>query len=48
MPRSRGRGRHRRIRLSDVLGYKARMDADADAAYTALVQQAQELGTGYE
>jgi excisionase family DNA binding protein len=41
-------GTHRRIRLSDVLEYKARMDADADAAYTALVQQAQELGMGYE
>jgi excisionase family DNA binding protein len=41
-------GTHRRIRLSDVLEYKTRMDADADAAYTALVQQAQELGMGYE
>lgn len=41
-------GTHRRIRLSDVLEFKARMDADADAAYTALVRQAQELGMGYE
>jgi hypothetical protein len=40
-------GSHRRIRLSDVLEYKARMDADADRAYTELVQQAQELGMGY-
>jgi excisionase family DNA binding protein len=41
-------GTHRRIRLSDVLEYKARMDADADRAYSALVEQAQELGMGYE
>jgi excisionase family DNA binding protein len=41
-------GTHRRIRLSDVLEYKARMDADADRAYTELVRQAQELGMGYE
>jgi excisionase family DNA binding protein len=41
-------GTHRRIRLTDVLEYKARMDADADRAYAELVQQAQELGMGYE
>jgi excisionase family DNA binding protein len=41
-------GTHRRIRLSDVLEYKARMDAEADRAYTELVRQAQELGMGYE
>lgn len=41
-------GTHRRIRLADVLDYKARMDAAADEAYAQLVQQAQELGMGYE
>jgi excisionase family DNA binding protein len=41
-------GTHRRIRLTDVLEYKARMDADADRAYTELVRQAQELEMGYE
>jgi excisionase family DNA binding protein len=41
-------GTHRRIRLSDVLAYKAGMDADANRAYTELVRQAQELGMGYE
>lgn len=41
-------GTHRRVRLSDVLEYKARMDAEADEAYAQLVRQAQELGMGYE
>jgi excisionase family DNA binding protein len=41
-------GTHRRVRLADVLDYKARMDAAADEAYAQLVQQAQELGMGYE
>jgi excisionase family DNA binding protein len=40
-------GTHRRIRLADLLEYKARMDADAERAYAELVQQAQELGMGY-
>jgi excisionase family DNA binding protein len=40
-------GTHRRIRLADLLEYKARMDAEAEHAYAELVQQAQELGMGY-
>lgn len=37
-------GTHRRIRLADLLEYKARMDADADRAYQALLDDSQELG----
>jgi excisionase family DNA binding protein len=40
-------GTHRRVRLADVLEYKARMDTRADKAYGELVAQAQELGMGY-
>jgi excisionase family DNA binding protein len=47
MPFSRV-GTHRRVRLADVLEYKARMDEEADRAYQQLVQQGQELGMGYE
>lgn len=47
MPFSRV-GTHRRVRLADVLDYKARMDEEADRAYRQLVQQGQELGMGYE
>lgn len=41
-------GSHRRIRLGELLEYKARMDAEADRAYSELVTQAQELGMGYD
>jgi excisionase family DNA binding protein len=41
-------GSHRRIRVADVLEYKARMDAEAERAFAELVEQAQELGMGYE
>jgi excisionase family DNA binding protein len=41
-------GTHRRLRLSDVLAYRARSDADAERAFRELVAQAQELGLGYD
>jgi excisionase family DNA binding protein len=41
-------GTHRRLRLSEVLAYKARSDADAERAFRELVAQAQELGMGYD
>lgn len=40
-------GTHRRLRLSDVLGYKARTDAEGERAFRELVAQAQELRLGY-
>jgi excisionase family DNA binding protein len=40
-------GTHRRIRLADVMGYKATKDRDSDAAMDELVAQAQELKLGY-
>jgi excisionase family DNA binding protein len=41
-------GTHRRLRLSDVLTYKARSDAEAETAFRELVAQAQEVGLGYD
>ena len=40
-------GTHRRIRLADVIAYKAAKDAESDAAMDELVAQAQELKLGY-
>ena len=40
-------GTHRRIRLADVMVYKATKDRDSDAAMDELVAQAQELKLGY-
>ena len=37
-------GAHRRIRLSDLLAYKARMVAKADRAFAELVEESQRLG----
>jgi excisionase family DNA binding protein len=40
-------GRHRRLRISDVLAYRKSMDARHDKALDELVAQAQELDMGY-
>lgn len=41
-------GRHRRIRFSDLMAFKMRRDEESQQAMDALVQQAQELGMGYD
>lgn len=41
-------GRHRRIRFSDLMAFKLRRDEERQQAMEALVQQAQELGMGYD
>ena len=41
-------GRHRRIRLLDVLAYKRRFLEEREAILRELAAQAQELGMGYE
>lgn len=41
-------GKHRRIRLADLMAYKAKRDARSESALAELAQQAQELGMGYE
>jgi len=40
-------GTHRRLRLSDVVAYKARSDDEAERAFRELVAQAQKRGMGY-
>lgn len=40
-------GKHRRVRLEDVMAYKARDDRERDAILDHLVQEAQEQGMGY-
>jgi excisionase family DNA binding protein len=37
-------GSHRRIRLSDVVEYRTRMDAEADRAFAELAEHSQRLG----
>jgi len=40
-------GTHRRVRLNDLLNYKARRSVDSEQALQALVDQAQDLDMGY-
>lgn len=40
-------GRHRRIRFSDLMDYRERMDQEGAAAADELAEQAQALGLGY-
>jgi hypothetical protein len=41
-------GNQRRVRLQDIMTYKARTDIDRRAALTVLAQLGQEVGIGYE
>ncbi|WLH45803.1 helix-turn-helix domain-containing protein [Pseudomonas beijingensis] len=41
-------GRHRRIKLADLMAYKEQRDQASCAAMDELAAQAQELGMGYE
>jgi excisionase family DNA binding protein len=40
-------GRHRRIRFSDLMDYRDRIDREGSEAADELAAQAQELGLGY-
>lgn len=41
-------GKHRRIRFSDLMAYKAARDAESERLMDELVREAQALGMGYE
>lgn len=41
-------GRHRRVRMEDIMAYKARDDRDRAAALDELVRDAQEQDMGYQ
>lgn len=40
-------GKHRRLRMEDVMAYKQRIDAEREAVLDELVAEAQELNMGY-
>jgi excisionase family DNA binding protein len=40
-------GKHRRIRMEDVMAYKSRIDLDREAVLDELVAEAQREGMGY-
>ena len=41
-------GKHRRIRVEDVMAYKSRIDREREAVLDQLAREAQEAGMGYE
>jgi excisionase family DNA binding protein len=40
-------GKHRRVRMEDVMAYKAKIDSDREAILDQLARDAQEQGLGY-
>lgn len=40
-------GKHRRIRLEDVMAYRSKIDRDREAVLDQLAREAQEMGMGY-
>lgn len=40
-------GKHRRIRMEDVMAYKAKIDREREAVLDQLAREGQELGMGY-
>ena len=41
-------GKHRRIRMEDVMAYKAKIDRDREAVLDELAREAQDLEMGYD
>jgi len=41
-------GKHRRVRLADLMQFKQARERDSEAAMAELTRQSQELGLGYE
>ena len=40
-------GKHRRVRMEDVMAYKAKIDREREAVLDQLAREAQDLGMGY-
>lgn len=40
-------GKHRRVRMEDVMVYKAKIDREREAVLDQLAREAQDLGMGY-